>query len=1197
MGTPQALRTHRFLCVALCTLVFSLAAQSEPVWVARYSSSSNSQDFAENIVLGRDGSVYVSGFSYEEGPANAAIVKYSGGGQQLWAVQNTNISRVNLTGPLPLTALDLGDGVRLAGDWTGATNEVAVVGYSSGGTLLWERHFREGFESHPHAIVVDGSSNTIVVGWSKSSSTADALILKYAPDGTLLWNRTYSLLPVSTEYAYSAAPLPDDSVLVGLRCDSRGTMVLKYSGSGQLLWVAELGTQSIPGAIKIDFSGAIVVAGMGYFAPEALFKLNQEGQLLWRRWPLTVSVNHMALDSSGNIYVAGDGLRTAKYDASGTELWTSRFAEADSFVSGPAGIVADDSGVSIGLAIYHLQTNRFAAVHYTADGVEIWRDSYWETGGQVQGMVGDATGGVHLAGVGGSDFQTLKFQPVISAMLPTIIGAPQHLEVVEGTNSAVFSVLTGPGEHTFQWRRDGEAIPDATNATLQLTGINEIQHSGHYSVVVSNAHGHIVSPEARLFLRRPPRIDGWTIGATNVIMIAGDDLALRNGASGDEPMTFEWRKDGALLPSTNSMLLIERVTPADAGTYTRIARNPYGVTTNHPVSVTVAPRTAIDEWRWSRPRPQGNTLSAVAFGNGKFVAVGDAGALLTSTDGTTWAVTNVSRFDLAGVSFGNGTFVAVARTGSIYTSTDAQSWTLREPPITDSSWHAGVSFLNGMFITYGQQILTSANGLVWTNHGFSPVISRPIAFGGGRYLMPGYGYNMISTNLNDWKAYILGNDFYELVSAAYGNGVFVINNWGELFTLIDGAGVTNRHPVPYTVNVAFVNGRFFAVGQTIETSQDGVNWTRVAEGFHQSLWSITYGNGVYVAVGSRGVIATSTDGQMWTRTPRGIADVRGIAHGNGRYVAVGDEEAWISTDGEVWSSITGPVAEDPTGITWANGTFVVVGRDGELLTSRDGTTWARVALVTNDLRAVIHDGTRFVVAGEQTTLFSTNGVQWTRIESPESREVRALAFGGGLYVMSRYGFQGMLISTNAVDWEPVLESLSVNEFAYGNGRFVGLMFDGATVSTDGILWNRGEISPLFVVFGSVAFGDGMFVALGAHEGTIATSTNGQDWILHHTRAPVSWTRVSYANGAFWLLGDDESLMRSAQMEPALRARKAGTGIELTVQAYPGQSYRLQRATALGAWSDFQTFTPQSETTTLIDNNAGSTSAFYRIVSP
>ena len=114
---------------------------------------------------------------------------------------------------------------------------------------------------------------------------------------------------------------------------------------------------------------------------------------------------------------------------------------------------------------------------------------------------------------------------------------------------------------------------------------------------------------------------------------------------------------------------------------------------------------------------------------------------------------------------------------------------------------------------------------------------------------------------------------------------------------------------------------------------------------------------------------------------------------------------------------------------------------------------------------------------------------------------------------------------------------------------------------------------------------------------LATSTNGQDWVVHRTRVQHYFPgQAVYANGAFWRAGVSEAIIRSAQIEPSLRARKAGSALELTVQAYPGQAYRLQRATALGAWTDLQTFTPQTETTTFTTNHT-SPSAFYRIVSP
>ena len=1193
MGTVQARSLRRILCLALCVLGSLLpeSGYSAPVWVSRHTSSSNSLDVADNIVLGTDGSVYVSGFSEVDGRWKGAIIKYSNSGQQLWAVENTNISRVELAGPVPVTALDPGGGVRLAGNWAAVTNEIFIASYSATGTLLWERHFREQLETHPFSLDVDAFSNTVAVGWSKSSNQWNAVMVKYAPDGALLWNRSFSLFPVYV----SVATLANGDILAGVGSQLGGATILKYSAAGELLWTAELGG-GVPWQIRVDAGGNIFVANRGAVLGDEFIKLNASGELLWRKPAGPMAIAHMTLDPVGNLFAAGSGLFVVKLDSNGNELWRSRFAREGSFIDNPQGIAAHGSGVSVGFAAYDTSVSlqRFSAAHYDAAGVEVWRDSYTNAGGSVHGMVGDANQGIYLTGMGDpfpGDFQTLKFDVAAHPLRPTVLSSPRDLEVVAGTNSASFSVTTANGPNTFQWRRDGRAVPDATNATLVLTSLN-IDHAGGYSVIVSNSYDYVVTPEAQLTVRTPPNLSWGIFTATNQTLVEGNELVLRADAQGDGPITFEWRRNGALLAQTNSSLIREGVTAADGGVYTVVARSPFGSDTNAPIPVTVIPRSAVDEWRWVRPRPQGNSLTGVAFGNGRFIAVGWGGVVLNSTDGINWAVTNLSHFDLAGVSFGNGVFVIASGSGAIYSSADGHTWTVRAPPFSADSWSYSVSFVNGRFVVNGQEIRSSLDGIEWTNHGLSPANSRPVAFGAGHYLIPVYGYNLISTNLNDWRPHSLGNNLYELVSAAYGNGVFVINNWGELYTSPNGTNVTNRYAVPYAVHVAFLNGRFFSLGSTIETSVDGASWTRVAEGFfHQSLWSITHGNGMYVAVGYNGVMATSPDGQTWTATLRSLADYRGMAYGNGRYVVVGREESRTSTDGEAWSPISWPGTEEPADIAWANGTFVVVGADGELLTSKDGTTWASIPLARNDLRTVIHDGTRFVVAGERTLVLSTNGIGWTQLVVPELASMQAFAFGNGTYVASV--FRGFQVSTNALDWESVINPASVRSLAFGNGNFVGLTLDSAAVSTDGLTWSTYRLPPGFVAE-SVVFANGMFVA--SSGGTIATATNGQDWILHPTPAQLIGGRIFFANGALWVVGEDEVIIRSAQLQPAIRTRKTGTGLELKVHAYPGQTYRLQRAAALGTWTDFQTFTPQTETTTLIDSNTLG-SAFYRILSP
>ena len=84
-------------------------------------------------------------------------------------------------------------------------------------------------------------------------------------------------------------------------------------------------------------------------------------------------------------------------------------------------------------------------------------------------------------------------------------------------------------------------------------------------------------------------------------------------------------------------------------------------------------------------------LYGVAYGNSTFVAVGQSGTILTSTDGETWeSQTSGTSNYLYGVAYGNSTFVAVGLSGTILTSTNGTSWTTRTSGTTNALY--GVTF-------------------------------------------------------------------------------------------------------------------------------------------------------------------------------------------------------------------------------------------------------------------------------------------------------------------------------------------------------------------------------------------------------------------------------------------------------------------------------------------------------------------------
>lgn len=153
----------------------------------------------------------------------------------------------------------------------------------------------------------------------------------------------------------------------------------------------------------------------------------------------------------------------------------------------------------------------------------------------------------------------------------------------------------------------------------------------------------------------------------------------------------------------------------------------------------------------------GNTIYAVAFGNGLWVAVGVNGTITTSSDGITWTArtANVSTFTLYDVTYANGTWVAVGAgangsAGGITTSIDGTTWTQRETPnSTNATLLATIAYGNGYWVAGGWQseaggnIYYSTDATSWTAGDF--------------YGAPGsnYGISNIYYSNSQWWAFAL----------------------------------------------------------------------------------------------------------------------------------------------------------------------------------------------------------------------------------------------------------------------------------------------------------------------------------------------------------------------------------------------------------------------------------------------------------
>ena len=80
------------------------------------------------------------------------------------------------------------------------------------------------------------------------------------------------------------------------------------------------------------------------------------------------------------------------------------------------------------------------------------------------------------------------------------------------------------------------------------------------------------------------------------------------------------------------------------------------------------------------------TTSSVSF-----VAVGNSGTLLTSSDGITWTSrTSGTTKSLNGITYANNSFMTVGESGTILTSSDGTTWTSRTSGTTNNVW--GVTY-------------------------------------------------------------------------------------------------------------------------------------------------------------------------------------------------------------------------------------------------------------------------------------------------------------------------------------------------------------------------------------------------------------------------------------------------------------------------------------------------------------------------
>ena len=186
---------------------------------------------------------------------------------------------------------------------------------------------------------------------------------------------------------------------------------------------------------------------------------------------------------------------------------------------------------------------------------------------------------------------------------------------VNPAGSASFSVVaTGTPPLTYQWRKGGTPITGATAATFSIASAST-SDAGEYDVVVSNAAPlNAASNKASLVVRDPVVITKQPSAQTSV---AGSAVTLSVAASGTDPISYQWRKDGnTIAGAVSSTLSLNTVQSSDAGGYDVLVSNAVGsVTSAKAVLKVIVPATISVQ-------PVGMTLNPAASATFSVVAAG-----------------------------------------------------------------------------------------------------------------------------------------------------------------------------------------------------------------------------------------------------------------------------------------------------------------------------------------------------------------------------------------------------------------------------------------------------------------------------------------------------------------------------------------------------------------------------------------------
>ncbi|HNQ91205.1 MAG TPA: ATP-binding protein [Verrucomicrobiota bacterium] len=355
------------------------------------------------------------------------------------------------------------------------------------------------------------------------------------------------------------------------------------------------------------------------------------------------------------------------------------------------------------------------------------------------------------------------------------------------------------------------------------------------------------------------------------------------------------------------------------------------------------------------------------------------------------------------------------------------------------------------------------------------------------------------------------------------------------------------NPAPHGANIAdaaFAGGLYVQVGERgqIFTSTDGDSWTLRDSHTDRSLRGVTFLGGRMVVTGEQGTVLFSDHPTEFYLVELETTDwLESVAASPDSVVAVGDHGAvYTSTNAVTWTRSSTGYSTWLRSVAWGNPGFVAVGESGFIMNKPAGSSWRqRNSGVSQHLNRVAWIGDRYWAIGDGgVVLTSQNGSSWS---AQSCGATQALFAAAGTSASQLVAGNSEVRLKEGGAWADELRASKPfpappwdyysglwDGASYWLGGATGLWIQGyKTNATGDTLWYEPNLS-VHQWLWAVARTPDFYLAVG-DRGTVMASDNGIDWDLDLVPDTVTNTvllGVAGTTNLFVAVGSAGTILRS-----------------------------------------------------------------------